>query len=279
MAADDGSGASTATASREVLYLYCLARARLLPAIGGMGVDGEHALSLIPFKDIVAVVSAVSMDDFCGPFAEARLQDLTWVGPRVCRHHEVVERTMGASPVVPARFAVLFSSPMGLTAWLDTHQGTIVEALDRMTDHEEWAVKGTLDRRRAEARLLPAALEPRGHSPTSSGTRYLQERRARVGIGRELDARLRDVSGRIASTLLDCAAEFREREVVAGAPDDQEVAILNWAFLVPRSALDAFMACIASTNVEHAELGLTLTARGPWPPYGFCPSLEPPSSP
>lgn len=275
MAASDRSAPDTVTGPGEALYLYCLARGGALGAIEGPGVDGEHPLSVIPFKDVVAVVSTVKVDDFCGPAAEARMNDLGWVGLRVCRHEAVVERAMRASPVVPARFAVLFSSPERLAVWLDAHQDAISRALDRLTNHDEWAVKGTLDRRKAEARLPRAVLEGQRGQAASIGARYLQDRRDRAAAGETLDAWLREVCAGIARDLCGSASEFREREITAGVSKEQGVPIMNWAFLVSRSVLDEFAARIESINTEYAEQGLTLNRSGPWPPYTFCPPLEP----
>ena len=258
-------------------YLYCLARSGALGAIDGPGLDAEHPLALIQFKDIVAVVSTVRSDDFVGAPAEARMSDLAWVGPRACRHEAVIERAMRVSPVVPARFAALFSSREILAAWLDAHHDAISSALDRFADHEEWAVKGTLDRRKAEARFLDAALARQGGARASSpGRRYLDERRIQAGIGQEIDAWLKEVSAGIARALLDHAVELREREVVSGgAPDEAGARILNWAFLVPRGSVGDFGARVQRINAEHALHGLALDLSGPWPPYSFCPSLEP----
>ncbi len=259
------------------LYLYCLARPEALAAIDGPGVDGERPLELIPFRDIAAVVSAVGVDDFLGPPAEARMRDLAWVGPRVCRHEEVIERAMRVSPVVPARFATLFSSRETMATWLETHHDAISRALDRFADHEEWAVKGTLDRRKAEARFVAAALaRQEGVLSSSPGRRYFEERRIQAGIGQEIDAWLKEVSAGIGRALLDHAVDFREREVVSGAgPDEAGARILNWAFLVPRGSVGDFEARVQRISAEHALHGLVLDLSGPWPPYSFCPSLEP----
>jgi hypothetical protein len=258
------------------IYLYCLARADALPALDGSGIDGEGPLNLTPFKDVVAVVSEVRRDDFLGPPAEARMRDLAWVGPRVCRHEEIVERVMRSSPVLPAGFAALFSSRTSLASWLERHHDAISRALDRFADHEEWAVKGTLNSRTAEARCLAVALvRHAGDLSSSPGTRYFEEQRIRAGIGQDLDAWLKETGAGIARALLDCAAELRERPVVSGgAPPEDGARILNWAFLVPQRRTNDFHARIQQINNEHAEHGLVLDVSGPWPPYSFCPPLE-----
>ena len=258
----------------EAVYLYCLARGVAdPPAIEGPGVDGERLLNLIPFRDVVAVVSVVNLDDFCGPAAEARMKDLAWVAPRACRHETVVEAVMRASPVMPARFGTLFSSRERLSAWLATHYVAISRALDRLGDHEEWAVKGTLNRRASEAPFLAAALA-RSVAPASPGARYLEERRIRAGIGQDLNAWVQTLCERVAGQLREHAVEFRERAVAPAVSDHDGVPILNWAFLVPCESVGDFRATVQRITATYAERGVVLDCSGPWPSYSFCPSLE-----
>ena len=142
------------------LYLYCLARIDRLPPspLWGQGLDGQNSLAVAIFQDLVAVWSPVPVEDFCGPEAEARMLDLTWIGPRVIRHQEVVAGVMRHSPVLPARFGTIFSSLANLEKVLQRHYDTIAGFLQRITDQEEWAVKGLLDRPGAQEKLFSLKL-------------------------------------------------------------------------------------------------------------------------
>jgi hypothetical protein len=234
-------------------------------------VEDNRPLGVITFRDVVAVVSAVRLDTFCGPTAEVRMQDLRWIGPRACRHEEVVELVMRDSPVVPARFATLFSSRSLLLAWLETHYETLAQALHQFASHEEWAVKATLDRRKAEAPLLAAALARRTPS-ASPGVRYLEERRIRAGIGQELSAFVKELCERLHDEVRGYAAEFRERSVGQKEPETEGTPILNWAFLVSSDRVGEFRACVQRTAAAQLEHGVVIECSGPWPPYSFCPS-------
>ena len=258
------------------IYLYCLARPGASVSVVSTGVDGECPVNLIPYNNLLAVISEVRVEEFVGPEAEARMRDLAWVGPRACRHEEVIEQLIRSSPVLPAGFATLFSSREKLERWLEDHYEALSGALDRFVDHEEWAVKGALDRRKAEARLLATTLAGEGGLLSSSpGARYLEERRIQAESCQEIDAWLKEVSAKIANALLEHAAEFRIRDVVSGqAPDEEGVSILNWAFLVHRHHLDDFREQLRWVNAQQFNYGLVLTLSGPWPPYSFCPPLE-----
>lgn len=267
----------------EAIYLYCLARFNTASPQSSVSrrdleaiplPDGERPPMLIPFRDVVAVVSTVNLDAFCGSAAEARMQDLAWVAPRACLHETVVETIMRTSPVVPARFGTLFSSRQRLIAWLTARHVAIAQALDRFEDHEEWAVKGRLNTRAAEAALI-AATVARNPAPASPGARYLEERRVRAGVSQDLTAWLQSLCEQSVRQLRAHAAACRERTVGSGAPDRGWMPVLNWAFLVPRGRLDDFRVCVQQITAVHAEHGFALDCLGPWPPYSFSPALGP----
>jgi hypothetical protein len=261
------------------LYLFCLARLSRLPPLPleGKGLDGRSPLSVASFQDLAAVWSPVPLEEFCGPEAADRLRDLTWIGPRVIRHQEVVVGVMRHSPVLPARFGTIFSSLANLEKVLQVHHDTIAGFLERLTDQGEWAVKGMLDRSRAQERLFSRKLagEAERLGALSPGTRYFQEQRLREGCGQELQLWLQEVCRELWTDLRGYAAEVRERRrfsrKVTGSPKDM---IWNWAFLVPEKALAGFQARIREATAQYAERGLTIECTGPWPPYSFTPALD-----
>ena len=71
-------------------------------------------------------------------------RSLTWLGPRVCRHEYVIEHIMSQAPVLPARFATLFSSLDSLEQFLVEHRVAIAGFFTELGEKQEWAVKGLL---------------------------------------------------------------------------------------------------------------------------------------
>jgi hypothetical protein len=263
----------------QALYLYCLARLSRMPPLPleGRGLDGRSPLLVESFQDLAAVWSPVPLEDFCGPEAADRLRELTWIGPRVIRHQEVVVGVMRHSPVLPARFGTIFLSPANLEKVLQVHHDTIAGFLERLTDQGEWAVKGMLDRSGAKERLfsLKLAEEADRLGALSPGTRYFQEQRLRAGSDQELKRWLKEVCRELWIDLRGYAAEVRERRLfsreVTGSHQDM---ILNWAFLVPEKTLAGFQERIREATAQYAETGLAIECTGPWPPYSFTPALD-----
>lgn len=263
-------------ASDEALYVFCLARAGPVSDIDGPGMDVERPdrpLQLLCVRDVAAIVSRVSLDAFCGPDADQRMSTLGWIAPRACRHEEVIEHVMRRSPVVPARFSTLFSSAARLAEWVDGRYPDVCRALDRFANHEEWSVKGAWLVARAERQLVAEGMA-RVSPALSSGARYLQEQRIRSRIGEALEARILDARASTARELLQHAADHRERPLGPQMQEENGAPFANWAFLVPRAEVAAFLACVKKLNDAFASHGVILEASGPWPPYSFSSALD-----
>jgi len=263
------------------LYLYCLARPECLSLVRGStiepdlrGVDERYPVAALEQAGVVAVIGQVDTGEFC----DQNLQTLSWVGPRACRHEAVVERIMGASPVLPVKFGTIFRSRTSLKEFLGRHREGIVRVLDELRDKAEWSVKGYLVEE--EARRIVAAADPAIQSRVaalspSPGARYLQQKR----LDAIIDAALRTWLERathdlhellalhaMASTELRCHAS-----AVTGRPERM---VFNCSFLLTPEALPDFRAVLSERQHTHKGTGLTLELRGPWPPYNFCPTLS-----
>ena len=149
--------------------------------------------------------------------------------------------------------------------------------LERITDQEEWAVKGMLDRSGAKEKLfsLKLAQEADRLGALSPGKHYFQEQRLRAACDQELQQWLQEVCRELWSDLRDYAAEVRERHLLSRkATGSDKDMVWNWAFLVPEKGVPGFQARIRKANAQYADRGLMLECTGPWPPYSFCPALD-----
>jgi hypothetical protein len=274
---NDGAHIETDAGNGEGIYVFCFARAHGIPALKIAGLDDRFPVWKWEFKDVMAAVSKISVEDFTGPAAEARLQDLSWVGPRACRHQEAVEQVMRYSPVLPTRFGTIFTSLKSLEKLLEMHHGIICRFLDRVADKDEWSVKGLMDRAKAKERALDLIFtrEEGRLSSLSPGMRYFQEQRIRSDAGKEIHGWLKETRKKITDDLGRYAMDFCELKVYSrGATGIDTDIVLNWAFLVSQKTKEDFRARIEQTNADNAQQGLFLQLSGPWPPYSFCPSFE-----
>ncbi|MGA7579451.1 MAG: GvpL/GvpF family gas vesicle protein [Desulfobaccales bacterium] len=261
----------------EALYLFCLVPATSLPHLKDTAVEGLPNLTAERFQDITAVLSPVALEEFCGPEAEANLQDLSWLAPRLARHQEIIGGLMRRSPVLPLPFGTLFSSRDSLARCLARHRQAIRAFWEGVADREEWAVKGFLDRDRARQRLFSQARSGQGAELDAlpPGARYFREQRLRSELECQIRSWLKETLGR-ARTLIreSVSASCPRRLLPRDITGQRQEMVANWAFLVPRAQLAAFGARLNRANRLGASYGLTFTSTGPWAPFSFAPALS-----
>jgi hypothetical protein len=260
----------------DAIYLYCFASAALLPLLEGTGIDGTAPLFSFTHREVAAVLSAVSAREFCGPEAEERLQDLAWIGPRVCRHQEVIAQVMRSSPAMPARFGTIFYSLASLENRFIEHYDVIVHFLARMAGKEEWGIKVLWDRSKAREELFTTMITEAAQRLSSSpGTRYFQEQRIRGEVEKKLHSWLKAKCDEVADGLDGFVSETYARRVLPGrVTEDSKEMFCNWAVLITRDDLPKLRNHLSRANDSCASLGLIFELSGPWPPYSFCPILE-----
>jgi hypothetical protein len=256
-------------------YLYCLTPSGR-GGVAAAGVDERHpVLTREMARDgagIGAVYSEVEVEEFVGPAAEARLQDLACLGPKVCRHEAVIEEAMRRGAVLPARFATLFTSLDSLKNFVVEHQEAIAGFFTQIGDRQEWAVKGLLDRAAALERLnWPATGQD--EPECAPGARYFEQRRRKTQAEREFGRRLQEFCQQAAVSLGATADRFRERKALPPL-EGQAEAVLNWAFLLAPAEMERFRASLDRLNRDEAFPGLRLALTGPWPPFSFAPDLS-----
>lgn len=261
----------------NAVYLYCLAKADKLNAVGGFGIDQQNALTIATFKAIAAVYSTVDLDDFTGPEAEENFQDIRWIGPRALVHEKVVAQVSGTSPVLPARFGTIFSSFDRMQLLLTTKYDAIVEFLDRITDRQEWSVKGYVDKKQAVKRRAAEelAVQREALDKLAPGARYFHEKKLEAVAQQTVSAWLNEQIVAIADDLAPISVERVERKILSREATGKETdMILNLALLVDLKGVPLLEAAIQQINSESPSTGLVLELSGPWPPYSFCPTFS-----
>ena len=263
--------------SGTAYYLYCLTPFACGIPASAIGVDGQPGVTVRACGGMGAVFSQVELGEFCGASADANLQELAWLGPRICRHEAVIEEVSDRVPVLPARFATLFTSLDNVERFVLEHRDAVARFFAGLGDQREWGVKVLLDRGRAleGPGPPPRPAADRSRPAASPGAGYLEQKRIKAQWERDFNLRLKEFCRRAAAALADQAGSFRQRKVPPPVSAETEAeAVWNWAFLVSPAALDEFRGCLERFNQDEAFPGLLLTLTGPWPPYSFVPDLS-----
>ena len=258
------------------IYLFCLTRETTLPELKATGIDGLHPLSAETIGDVAAIFSEVALEDFSGPEAQARMEDLAWIGPRALRHEEVIMAVMELGPVLPVRFGTVFSSLETMKEPLRRHRNILSEFFRETAGKKEWACRGYVNMAQVRSQVMAARLaaEKEQLAGLTTGKRYFLEQRIKGAVNKEAASLLKGLGNDIATSLRELSAGFHERRLLAQEimGRDEEM-FFHVALLVPDGSVAVLEGMTDEWNKLHEFQGISLELSGPWPPYHFAPVL------
>lgn len=259
----------------EGLYLYCFAQGCALECLKAVEREGS-LFSAIPYRDLLAVVRTVSLEEFCGSDAEKNMQEIDWIVPRVQQHEAVIEQSMVYSPVFPVPFGKIFSSLPVFMDFFESNYEAIIHFLKKIDRIEEWSVKGLFNKECIKNDLLQSKINQNVDHLNSlkKGMRYFQEKKMEKEAEVEVFDHLRGILDCEFKELSQYAVAVVERQLIQGMCDSGFKMASNWAFLISPSQSNVFKLKIQSINAAIADKGLHFEVSGPWPPYSFCPILS-----
>jgi hypothetical protein len=288
----------------ERYYLYALTWADCPQEGFGPGVDPRFPAELIRCGRLAALTSRVGWDDRDLAKLQEGSADPAWVSKVAVRHHEVVETLARHWSVLPMRLGTLFRSRSSLIAKLAPCEAKAAEFLRRLEDRQEWAAKlyvaaasetiatertvGRAERAppfvaansSGGARSARPTLPYRNPSPRGGdGAEYLAAQVERARRRRQSEAVIRRAIVTVEARLQRMADSWQRLAPLPTALTHRaDKMVWNGALLLASSAIAAFQTACGQLGSELAPEGLLLEVTGPWPPYHFAPSLEPPQT-
>src|SRR3954449_11855378 len=239
--------------SNEGKYVYCVIKSEQPLSFGPLGIGPDPAeVHTVHFREIAAIVSTTRMV----------VQDPT--RENVLAHNAVTETVMQQHTVIPMSFGTVFKTEDDIMELLRSAYDAFTDVLNKMQDKFEFGLKVLWDRDQI-IREIEAEDEDirrlKGEISTQKGSTYF----ARMQYGRLIDAALQARSERYVSEIFEAL-----RNVSVASRSNKPIGdrmIMNAAFLVARSAEQAFDARVRDIGQRYDKLTFKFT--GPWPPYNF----------
>jgi hypothetical protein len=255
-----------------LLYLYGFVPLPFdMPKIPG--VDADTDVFLLACEDFGCAASVVDAGEYQPEEPRGAAEQLAWVAPRACRHHEVLRTLHAATTVIPLKFGTLCAGIDQARAILSGRRAAIADLVARFEGKDEWtlamsvdeaSIGAVLQRTSAELQALDSDARrlPGGHAYFAR--KRLQKATADL-VARAVADVERDVSERLDGLLLDVSPFARESRANDGR--------LTAAALVSRDRFAAFEAALADLEAHHGAARLTFELGGPWPPYTFASAI------
>ena len=266
-----------AALAQVAYYTYAIARRKPganLDAQQIVGVDPHHPVQEIAQGDLLALVSAVSLAEYDLKALEVHLQDRTWLEFLAMAHQRVMTELLERYTLLPLKLCTLYIDEERVRAALDEHAAPFGAALDRIAGAVEWGVKAYCDKAALVAWAEHSAPQlsqlAKSVAAASPGAKYMLEKRLQRAAQQASDDLRRSYAQASHNLLAEHARAAEQNppqpQQIHGHSDDM---VLNGAYLVDESDVDAFAAVIEELRTQYGPCGFSFELTGPWPAYSF----------
>jgi hypothetical protein len=269
------------------LYLYCI-RLHLQPTTYNLpaslkGIDGKSKVTIIPYKNIEAVVSTVNLNEFSSKeLARRAKEDLKWIIKHANRHEKVIERVMGIKKtntayglglkaVVPMKFGTIFEKPQNLENVFKKEYQRFKNLLARFDGKQEWSLKVYVKESALRAKLKKeqkVRTQIKQVKNLPRGADYFGELEVNNSLNNLMQKTINQSIKTFFKYFTATSLKSRQNKILSqDFTGHEEPMILNSAYLIDQNKVDNFIKEIK--NLEKLNPEFIFEYTGPWPPYNF----------
>jgi len=262
-------------------YLYCI---REKPEKNSLfstkGIDGKGAVSTLAYRQLEAVVSKVSLEEFASEEIQKKAQeDLNWIKEKAIVHEKVIEEAMRQKDrllsLIPMKFGTIFKEEGRVKETLHKDYAKIKETLNRVQGKQEWSVKVYLKNKKKFEQVIKEkneAIKRKQKEITSlpEGMAFFIEEELKETISKEMDKELNKFVKAFFESLKEHAVASVKGKILSkdltGRPEPM---VLNAIYLIAEEKIEDFKKEAEELNRKMLAEGFYLEYGGPWPPYNF----------
>jgi len=242
-------------------YVYCVISSddsgltiNAPPFDAGGQIAASGGVRIVREGDLAAVVS------------EAPIAEYDPSRANVAAHERVVEEALEKCDILPMRFGTIAGNERDVGRFLREKHDDLARSLARVRGRVELGLKVLFDRDRMFAEIIDENPDIRAFRNALAAAPEAMSHDQRIEMGRMtfdmMEQKRQSEADRIVERMRPHAVDVVVNRLLS------ETMILNAAFLVERSGIDAFDAAVNALDAEQAGR-LEFKSFGPLPPYNF----------
>jgi hypothetical protein len=233
------------------------------------GFESEN-IYLIPFKDIIAVVSDVSEANFSQEQIDKNIKNMKWLAEYGQIHESVVDLVMQKTTIIPMKFCTIFDDKENVESMLEERYADFKFNLKNLKDKAEIGIKVYFDAEPLKQKILEESAEikelEKAAEKKSKGAAYFDKQKIDMLIKDKLQQKLAGNRTEIFNKIKALAEDSKENELLNKKLTKKDM-MLNAVFLINKNGLDQFKNNVEKIKSESKDFELEV--YGPFPCYNF----------
>lgn len=254
----------------KILYCYGIVEEEISLKLRGFE-EGE--VDLVSFKDIKAVVSYVSEENFSQEAVDKNIKKMGWLTEKVQLHEQVIEAVMEKTTIIPMKFCTIFKTAESLKVRLEEKYADFKYNLQHLKGKVEMGVKVYFETEPLKQKLLGKSTkikdlhqEIQGIKQKSPGVAYFAQQKMEILIKEEVRQELAQNKKEIFDKIKSLAEEAKQNELLNKKVTGKEM-LLNSVFLIREEEIEKFKEEVNKIKPKYPQLSFELW--GPFPAYNF----------
>lgn len=249
--------------------IYCYGVVEGTPKLEIKGFE-EGAVCLIQFKELSAVVSDVSEENFSQQEIDKNIKEMKWLTEKAELHERVIEEAMKVTTIIPMKFCTIFKDEMKAEERLEEKYADFKFNLKELQDKVEIGVKVYFEPAQLKEELKEESpeikeLEEKAEEKTP-GAAYFEKQKIDLLLKEKIRQKTSGTAKKIFELIKVLAAEAKQKELVDKKVSGKEM-LLSAVFLIGKEAVENFKDKIEKTKADYPKLKFEVW--GPFPPYNF----------
>jgi predicted RNA-binding protein YlxR (DUF448 family) len=230
----------------------------------------EGKIYTVLFKDIYAIVSEVSDENFSQEVVDKNVKDIKWVTLKGKLHEGVIDSIMENATIIPMKFCTIFKTGKGVEAMLEEKYADLKYNLNNLKGKVEMGVKvytktDILKQQISEKSYSIKRLKEDIKSKTP-GRAYFIKQTMETLLKEKLQKKLAIEKEKIFNRIKTFAEESKQNELLNKKLTGKDM-LLNGVFLIKKEHIGEFKNYVEKIGPDY--LNFELTIWGPFPPYNF----------
>jgi hypothetical protein len=233
-----------------------------------------NKLYTIPFKDILAIVSNVSEEQFSQQEIDKNVKDLQWLTKNAPLHEEIITEIMQKTTILPMKFCTIFNDEEHLKQMLEDRYGDVKYFLHHVDGKVEMSLKIYTNLSKLKEQVRKESLDiqklEREASFKSPGQAYFVRQKIDVLLKNKVRQQLLIEKQKVMGKVKELAIEIKKNDILARKHTGKDVSqemVLNLALLVEKDYLNNLNKLI--NELKEALPSYELELSGPFAAYNF----------
>lgn len=249
--------------------IYCYGVVEENVDMNWLGLESGR-IHLIPFKDIIAVVSEVSEEKFSQEAIDKDIKDMKWLTENGQIHEAVVDSVMQKTTIIPMKFCTIFKTKETLINMLEEKYADIKFNLSNLKDKVEIGVKVYFDTSKLKEKIKQESDELKELEQEADkkkpGAAYFDKQKIDILLREKVQQRLAKDGKDIFEKIKVRAIDSKQNDLLNKKVTNKDM-LLNAVFLIDKSELDEFKAGV--DNIKSTFPSMEFEIWGPFPAYNF----------